>query len=128
MATWQFQPRGASIGSARRFVASALVGWAGASETADAVLLTSEVVTNAVVHAGPHGPDDEIVIKVHRCVDLVRVEVTDTHPGVPVVGDGAVDKAGGRGLVLLESLASAWGVTRCGPGKVLWFEVQAEER
>ncbi len=68
------------------------------------------------------------MINVRRSADLVRVEVTDTHPGLPVVGDGAVDKGGGRGLLLLESLASAWGVTRSGPGKVLWFEVQAQVR
>ncbi|MCA1673343.1 MAG: ATP-binding protein [Actinobacteria bacterium] len=128
MATWKFQPRGDSVGSARRFVGSALVGWAGASQVETVVLLTSEVVTNVVVHAGPHGPDEEIVIRLHRSADLVRVEVTDTHPGTPVVGDGAVEKDNGRGLLLLESLASTWGVTRTDAGKVVWFEVRAEER
>ncbi len=128
MATWKFQPRGDSVGSARRFVASALVGWAEASEVAVVVLLTSEVVTNVVVHAGPHGPDEEMVIRLHRSADRVRVEVTDTHPGTPVVGDGALEKGNGRGLLLLESLASTWGVTRNDAGKVVWFEVQAGER
>lgn len=125
MATRSFQPRRESVGPARRFVASALADWDRPPEAEMIVLLTSELVTNVVVHAGPHGPDEEISVSVRRSADLVRVEVTDCHPGVPVVGDGAVDKAGGRGLLLLDSLADNWGVTRNGQGKVVWFEVQA---
>jgi len=106
-------------------VASALADWGRASEADVIILLTSEVVSNVVVHAGPHGPGQEITVSLRRSADLVRVEVTDCHPGLLVIGDGAVDKAGGRGLLLLDSLASSWGVTRTGQGKVVWFEVQA---
>lgn len=90
------------------------------------VLLTSEVVTNVVLHAGPHRPNDEAVLRVVLTDDLVRVEVTDQHPGTPRIDGAAVsDGLSGRGVLLLDVLASAWGVVPIGRGKVVWFEVQA---
>ena len=89
------------------------------------VLLTSEVFTILVIHAGAHGLGDEIVVGVHRTDDLVRVEVADGHPDFPAVGSGGLDRASGRGLFLLEVWADSWGVVPNGPGKVVWFEVQA---
>ena len=90
------------------------------------VLLTSEVVTNAVLHAGPHRPTDEVVLCVVLTDDRVRVEVTDQHPGTPRINTSAgSDGLSGRGILLLDILASAWGVVPSGRGKVVWFEVQA---
>ena len=87
------------------------------------VLLTSEVVTNVVVHGGP--PARMAVRATHR---HVHVEVADAAPGVPVVRapDGA--RAHGRGMALVDDLASAWGVvagTGAGhpEGKTVWFHV-----
>ena len=113
------------MGAARRFIASSLADWDRVPQLEDVVLLASEVVTNVVIHAGPHGPDDEIVVGVHRTDDLVRVEVTDGHPGFPVVGTGSLARESGRGLLLLDLLSTAWGVVPHGSGKVVWFEVQA---
>jgi anti-sigma regulatory factor (Ser/Thr protein kinase) len=90
-----------------------------------AILLTSEVMTNAVLHAGPHDPDEPIALRVFEQANLIRVEVTDGHPGMPVLGDGAVDKPSGRGLLILDALASKWVATPNGSGKVVWFELQA---
>jgi hypothetical protein len=53
------------------------------------------------------------------------VEVGDSHARFPILGDGAVDKLSGRGLLLLDALADSWGVTPDGSGKVVWFEVLA---
>lgn len=111
--------------AARRFVGSTLIGWGRVAVADVVVLLVSEVVTNAVVHAGPHGPGDEVVVAVGRVGDAIRVEVADGHPGLPVVGDGAVGGLSGRGCLLVDALASAWGVTANGSGKVVWFEVRA---
>ncbi len=90
------------------------------------VLLTSEVVTNVVLHAGPHRPTDEVVLCVGLTEDRVRVEVTDQHPGIPRIGAAVgSDGLSGRGVLLMDVLASAWGVVPNGRGKVVWFEVQA---
>jgi anti-sigma regulatory factor (Ser/Thr protein kinase) len=90
-----------------------------------AVLLTSEVVSNVILHAGPHGRGSEVVVGLNQTADRVRVEVGDSHARFPILGDGAVDKLSGRGLLLLDALADSWGVTPDGSGKVVWFEVLA---
>ncbi len=103
-----------------------LDGWDRPLQVETVVLLTSEVVSNVVLHAGPHRPTDEAVLCVALTDDLVRVEVTDQHPGTPRIGGAAgSDGLSGRGLLLLDLLASAWGVVPSGRGKVVWFEVQA---
>jgi hypothetical protein len=56
----------------------------------------------------------------------VRVEVGDTSEQLPVAGDPPHASTGGRGLQLVEALASEWGTTRDGPGKVVWFELAAD--
>lgn len=89
----------------------------GGDMTDTAVLLTSELVATAVRHARP-GP-------VRLCVDgeprRVQVQVSDSSDTVPVVGalDGAATS--GRGLAMVQALASRWGVTVARPGKVVWF-------
>ena len=124
-ATGRFLPQARSVGAARRFIASSLADWDRAAELEVVVLLVSEVVTIVVIHAGDHGSGGEIVVGMHRTDDLVRVEVTDGHPGFPVVGARNLDRVSGRGLLLLEVLASSWGVVPNGSGKVVWLEVQA---
>ena len=123
--TGRFKPLEESVSAARRFVGSSLVDWNRPQEVDVVVLLTSEVVTNAILHAGPHGPGAEVVVALSRTGDVVRVEVADGHPGIPVVGDGDLDRPCGRGLVLLDALAKTWGVTTANSGKGVWFEVQA---
>ncbi len=82
-------------------------------------LLTSEVVTNAIVH-GRSGP--QLAVEVHDHV--VRVAVFDLSPELPVRRLGHVDDVSGRGVIIVEKLASAWGVEREGNGaKRVWFEV-----
>ncbi len=123
----RFQPHEESAGAARRFVASSLVDWGRVREVDVVVLLTSEVVTNVVRHAGPHASGEEIAVALSRIGDRVRVSVTDNHAGIPTVGDVAPYEPSGRGLLLLDALADSWGVTTIAPGKVVWFEVGTEE-
>ena len=83
-----------------------------------AVLLTSEVVTNAFIHGR-----SEARLLVVATPSLVHVEVGDDNARHPVRAernDAALD---GRGLDILEILASAWGVRDDAAGKVVWFEV-----
>jgi anti-sigma regulatory factor (Ser/Thr protein kinase) len=123
-ATRRFLPRPESASLARRFVLSALGGW-GQEATDVVALLTSEVVTNVVMHAGPHLPGELLLVGVTRTTVGVRVEVTDGNPGIPVVGHGGADQLSGRGLLFLDALAKAWGVVPNDAGKVVWFEVEA---
>jgi anti-sigma regulatory factor (Ser/Thr protein kinase) len=84
-----------------------------------ALLLASELVTNAVKYGG-----DRIVLSLTDRTDALRVEVHDDGAQAPRVGAWENHSVGGRGLLLVESLASEWGTTRGGPGepgKSVWF-------
>lgn len=78
-----FEPVGRSVATARAFVRDTLQGWGFADVVDDAVVLTSELVTNAVVHAGTHA--DLLCL---RSDDGVRIEVSDRYPEreVPLQG------------------------------------------
>ncbi|WP_137992553.1 ATP-binding protein [Streptomyces vilmorinianum] len=89
----------------------------GASDVAE--LLTSELVTNALIHT-----DHGAVVTATMVPENLRVEVRDFVSGlsarhVPPADDGTH----GRGLVLVEALADSWGVEDHGVGKVVWFEL-----
>jgi two-component sensor histidine kinase len=83
-------------------------------------LLTSELVANAVRHAGPLNPTERIVFHAQLSDDHVRVEVADHGPGFdPEIRH----ETAGFGLRLVDKLASRWGVD-CSPrGCRVWFEV-----
>jgi len=88
--------------------------------TVDTVeLLTSEIVTNAILH-GRAGP--RLMVEVGDGV--VRVRVHDMSPEVPVRKVTCPDDVSGRGVMIVERLSSAWGVEPVrGGGKQVWFEV-----
>ena len=113
-----------SAAVARRFVRDALDGW-GAAEFEDAaLLLTSELVTNALLHARS-APD----LTVRLLDGRLRVSVADDVPAPPTLKRYGTDAATGRGLLLIESMASDWGSEAASDGKVVWFElVSADNR
>ena len=84
------------------------------------VLLVSEVVTNAVLHAR-----SDVFLTVSDEGETARVEVRDSSPVRPRVHRFAVESATGRGLRLLDQLALRWGADQAdgGRGKTVWFEV-----
>jgi anti-sigma regulatory factor (Ser/Thr protein kinase) len=105
-------------------VESVLADWGDDAEAVQvAVLLTSEVVTNAVVHASPHAADGQVGLTIAGDDELARVEVSDGYCGLPVAQGTQVGRASGRGIVLLDLLAARWGVTPDGDGKTVWFEI-----
>lgn len=102
---------------ARQFVRGALAEVD--PDLVDAVeLLVSELVTNAVIHASS-APRLEVAL----LPDRVRVEVHDDDPAMPARRTPDEDRPGGRGLLLLDGVASSWGAEPRGDGKVVWFEV-----
>jgi anti-anti-sigma factor len=88
-----------------------------------ALLLVSEVVTNAVRH-GCASPDDRVQLSVAHRGDRLRVEVEDPGPGVPELGprDDPLRESG-WGLVMVDRFAASWG-TEANPSRV-WFELNA---
>lgn len=106
---------------ARIFVADVLDRWGFASVVDAGMLLTSELVTNGVRHAGT-----AMRLSVRRVDDgTVRVAVTDHARDAGVRMRTADDEAeGGRGLFLVEQLASGWGSSSDDVGKTVWFELR----
>ena len=89
-----------------------------------AVLLVSELVTNAVRHA--HHQDGTLVLRLELFGDLLRIEVHDTDSRSPQLGDpGELDESG-FGLVLVATLASKWGTTGTSAGKAVWAELDVQ--
>lgn len=116
----ELPPTTDSVPLARRFARSTLRE--SRSDVDTVVLLVSEVVTNAVLHAR-----SDIVLRVEDRLDTARVEVEDASPVPPRMHHFARSSATGRGLRLLDRLAASWGVESDVPGggKVVWFEVGA---
>jgi len=115
------KPEPGAPAQARRSVASALGAWGLGQLGDDAILLTSELVTNAVIHAGT-----PIVLVVHRIRRGVRIEVNDDAPSLPErrYTAGGPPREEGRGVWLLDQLADRWGVQRRpNDSKFVWFEL-----
>jgi serine phosphatase RsbU (regulator of sigma subunit)/anti-sigma regulatory factor (Ser/Thr protein kinase) len=87
----------------------------------DAQLVTSEIVTNAVLHGGGCQGVDVVEID-----GGVRIEVEDRRPVAPVLGLASTDSMTGRGMRLVATVAARWGVEARGDGKVIWAEITDE--
>jgi anti-sigma regulatory factor (Ser/Thr protein kinase) len=114
------QPVPSSVVTARHWLVRHLSGRTPLID--DAALLVTEVVTNAVIHART-----TVDLHVELRPASVRVEVADASPVLPVAKRYPTDASTGRGLSLLASLSSAWGVTSTPQGKVVWFELTDDE-
>jgi anti-sigma regulatory factor (Ser/Thr protein kinase) len=108
------------VRNVRAFVGEAVDGCPAAD---DVILLASEIVANAIIHTAS-GKDGTFTVVVHPLDGMVRVEVHDggseTPPGIRSADDQAVS---GRGLGMVESLATRWGHLGDQNGRVVWFEV-----
>jgi anti-sigma regulatory factor (Ser/Thr protein kinase) len=89
----------------------------------DLRLLVSELVTNSLVHSGIE-KDESVDLSVDACDGVVRVEVEDPGPGFACdePRKPPPERTGGRGLLLVDLIASRWGV-RCRPCTCVWFEI-----
>jgi PAS domain S-box-containing protein len=111
-------PHAASVGEARRLVRAELID-SGREDLIDAAeLLVSEVVTNALVHAGT-----PIDVTARVSGTGLRVEVWDGSPHLPAPRHHAPMAGTGRGLRLLQQMVDSWGAYPYAGGKIVWFEL-----
>ena len=93
----------------------------------DVLLLVSELVTNAVRHAGA-GPERPVQVELRRGPQWVVVAVTDEGPGFtrfPIPSEG--NETGGWGLFLVDQIADRWGVERTMSGSCVWFKLAYDQ-
>ena len=106
-----------AAGEARGQVRAAIRAWDLPVEEDIAVLLTSELVTNAISHeAGA-----TITLAVTSSFGQLRVDVHDTSRTWPVLVDAPADAEAGRGLMLVATLSATWGIYRTPAGKAVYF-------
>lgn len=108
-----------SVRRARQFVAVKLSEWGMEHLLDDALLVTSELVTNAITHA-------DSACRLHLSVvrSTLRIDVIDTGPGSPEPQPESYTEEHGRGLHLVDALATAWGLDVVpGEGKLVWAEL-----
>jgi anti-sigma regulatory factor (Ser/Thr protein kinase) len=107
-----------SPATARRFVRSVLTGWGCDHLSENALLITSELVTNAIVHAR-----SPLRLRLRLADDVVRIEVADRGDGTPQPRVPDRERPGGRGLPIIEALSLAWGMVPTADGKVVWADL-----
>jgi anti-sigma regulatory factor (Ser/Thr protein kinase) len=123
-----------AVAAARDEVAAAISAWCVRVDPDVAVLLTSELVTNAVTHAtanrngraAERGMTGQSVLLAIAADDSgLRVDVHDGSADLPIVGYAAeADAETGRGLLLVTSLSAEWGFYRTAGGKAVYFTLE----
>ena len=111
-----------AVAESRTFVATTLRRWGLDELVMDAELLTSELVTNALIHART-----EVQIAVAVADGSAEIGITDGAPGVPRQRTASYPSEGGRGLRLVDAVAQDWGVANVGSGKQVWFRLDVGE-
>ena len=117
-------------GQARRELREAIAGRVSETDGGTLTLLTSELVTNAVIHPGPDA-NAPIGLRITVYPGRVRVEVSDSGAGFdPANLPPGPRETGGHGLVVVSGLSSRWGTRpttiQGGDGFCVWFELDAE--
>lgn len=107
----------AAAAEARSQVRAAIYAWDAPVDEGVAVLLTSELVTNAVAHEA----SKTVTLAITCSCGQLRVDVHDTSSSWPVLADAPADAEAGRGLMLVASLSAEWGVYRTPAGKAVYF-------
>ncbi|MGZ4432399.1 MAG: ATP-binding protein [Trebonia sp.] len=107
----------AAAGEARSQVRTAIRDWGVPVDPDAAVLLTSELVTNAIIHEA----GETITLGIRCLRGRLRVDVYDTSRSFPVVSVALGDAETGRGLMLVATLAAEWGFYRTPAGKAVYF-------
>jgi anti-sigma regulatory factor (Ser/Thr protein kinase) len=107
----------AAAAQARGQVREAICAWGVPVDPPVAMLLTSELVTNAIMH----GPSQTVTLVIACSGPQLRVDVLDSSRSAPMPVDAPVDAEAGRGLMLVTSLSTEWGFYRTPSGKAVYF-------
>ncbi|MGC0329439.1 anti-sigma regulatory factor (Ser/Thr protein kinase) [Streptomyces sp. SAI-170] len=117
--TMLFDRRRSTPAAARSFVADTLTRWGRTERLDDIRLCASELATNAILHGAPTG--GKVLVRVELHATSLRIEVHDGGNGTPTACTPRSVAEGGRGLLLVSTVADRWGVEeRHGPGKCVW--------
>jgi anti-sigma regulatory factor (Ser/Thr protein kinase) len=109
-------PTALAARAARDMVARACLDWGRSSQISAGTLIVSELVTNALMHAGT-----DLEVSLIRCGPRIRVAVKDRCRRLPQPQEAAASATTGRGLVLVDALAESWGtLPTIEDGKVVW--------
>jgi anti-sigma regulatory factor (Ser/Thr protein kinase) len=123
LTTRRFARAAPSVGVIRAWLRDSLGAARVTSDVVDvAELLVSEVATNAV----DHGAGDEIVVRVTSDGQVETAVHDQGTTGTPCAGEAAPDAVRGRGLGLVQALASSWGVHPTRTGKWVWFRLATQ--
>jgi anti-sigma regulatory factor (Ser/Thr protein kinase) len=112
----------AAAAEARRRIRFAIRSWRVPVDLDAALLLTSELVTNAVRHEAAQA----VVLAIACSRGRLRVDVHDTSRSLPAVAEVPADAETGRGLLLVETLSDEWGYYRTPAGKAVYFTLAFE--
>ena len=108
-----------SVAAARRFVEQRLKEWKLEPLLDDALLISSELVTNAVTHA-----DSSCRVRLSLNTARLRIDVLDAGAGTPEPLPLSQTEEHGRGLYMVDAITSAWGLEDVpGEGKLVWAEL-----
>jgi anti-sigma regulatory factor (Ser/Thr protein kinase) len=108
-----------AVPAARGFTSDTLRGWQVSERTVETVeLVVSELVGNAVEHGG--GSSE---LSLSLLADVIRVDVVDPDPNLPVVLSPEPIEDRHRGLLIVSALSTNWGTDRIGSGKSVWAEL-----
>ena len=112
-----YDPRPDAAAEARAEVRRQLEGWGLVAQSDTAELLVSELVTNALIHAG-----SRLRLTLWAAHGVLRCEVSDASRRLPEVLRAGTAESG-RGMFLVDALSRRWGCHQDGPGKTVWFEL-----
>lgn len=107
----------AASAEARRQVRAAICAWEIPVDPDVAILLTSELVTNAIRHE----VTGIVTLAITFSFGQLRVDVHDTSRFLPMLVDASADDEAGRGLMLVTTLSDEWGFYRTPAGKAVYF-------
>jgi anti-sigma regulatory factor (Ser/Thr protein kinase) len=121
----------AAAAGARSVVEDAIRAWRVPVDADVAILLTSELVTNAVTHGTP-AAGTFVLLTIACDTACLRVDVHDGSGDLPVLDTGLIDESlaeaeTGRGLLLVTSLSAEWGFYRTPTGKAVYFTLQLQQ-